>query len=102
MNRFKKATFGVLVAGLAFGFSAFTTTKKTSTVRYYKTDMAFPNPTDPNGYRYFSGDMCTGTGNICSAIWNIGSNPFPSDYDALPTTGVTFQTGSVTSGHFEL
>lgn len=102
MNRFKKAAFGVLVAGIAFGFSAFTTIKKNSVIRYYKTDLAYPSASNPNGYRYFSSDMCVPTGSLCSAMWDIGSNPPPSDYDPLPTTGVTFQTGSAEPGHFEL
>lgn len=102
MNRLKKATFGVLVAGLAFGFSAFTTVKKRSIVRYYKTDLAYPSASNPNGYTYFSGDMCAPVGNICSAEWDIGTWPFPSEYDALPISGITFQTGSVATGHFEL
>lgn len=102
MNNLKKATFGVLVAGIAFGFSAFTTIKKSSIVRYYKTDLAYPNASDPNGYKYFSGDMCSTGSGVCSAEWNIGSNSVPSDYDPLPLIGVTFQTGSVTSGRFEL
>lgn len=102
MNRFKKATFGVLVAGLAFGFSAFTTTKKSSIIRYYKTDLAYPILTDPRGYKYFTTDMCgNGTG-VCSAEWDIGSNPAPSNYDELPTSGVTFQPGTGEPGKFEL
>lgn len=102
MNNLKKATFGVLVAGIAFGFSAFTTIKKSSIVRYYKTDLAYPAASNPNGYRYFSDDMCTPGTKLCSAEWDIGANPTPSDYDPLPIIGVTFQTGTTQAGNFQL
>lgn len=102
MNNLKKATFGVLVAGIAFGFSAFTTIKKSTVLRYYKTDLAYPNATDPRGYRYFSGDMCSFGSGVCSAVWDIGTNTPPSEYDALPTTGITFQSGTTQIGSFDL
>lgn len=102
MNKIKKAAFGILVAGLAFGFSAFTTVKKRSVVVYYKTNMAYPLANDPRGYTYFSGDMCAAGGNTCSAQWDIGTHLPPGNGDTLPPTGVTFQTGSVVSGHFDL
>jgi hypothetical protein len=102
MNRLKKATFGVLIAGLAFGFSAFTTIKKRSVLIYYKTDLTYPNANDPRGYAYYESDMCSSGGNICSAKWDIGSNGYPTnDGVSLPLTGVTFQTGTTYSGHFE-
>ena len=101
MNRFKKATFGVLIAGLAFGFSAFTTIKKSTILIYYKTDMTYPNANDPRGYTYYEGDWCVAGGSLCSAQWDIGSHSYPSDGTSLPLTGVTFQTGTPYSGHFE-
>lgn len=102
MNKIKKAAFGILVAGLAFGFSAFTTIKKRNVLIYYKTNMAYPNANDPRGYEYYSGDMCAAGGSTCSAQWDIGTHQAPADGEALPSTGVTFQTGSVNSGHFDL
>ncbi|WP_316814318.1 hypothetical protein [Pedobacter heparinus] len=102
MNNIKKVAFGMLVAGLAFGFSAFTTVKKRNVMVYYKFDMTYPNANDPRGYRYYSGDMCAPGGNTCSAQWDIGTHQFPGDGDTLPTTGVIFQTGSVYPGHLDL
>lgn len=102
MNRLKKATFGILVAGLAFGFSAFTTTKKGTVLIYYKTNLSYPNANDPRGYTYFEGDMCTAGSNICSAQWDIGTNGYPSDGSNLPMTGVTFQPGTAYTGQFDL
>lgn len=101
MNRLKKATFGVLVAGLAFGFSAFTTIKKRTVLIYYKTDFTYGNANDPRGYTYYEGDMCVTGGSLCSAQWDIGTNGYPSDGSSLPLTGVTFQTGTAYGGHFE-
>lgn len=101
MNRIKKAAFGVLVAGLAFGFSAFTTVKKRSVLVYYKTNLTYSSPSDPRGYTYYEEDRCANGGSICSAQWDIGTNPFPSDGQPLPNTGVTFQSGFSLSGHFE-
>jgi hypothetical protein len=102
MNNIKKAAFGILVAGLAFGFSAFTTVKKRNVMVYYKTDMTYPSPSDPRGYTYFSSDRCEPVGNTCSSQWDIGTHiPPVGDGEPLPTTGVTFQTGSVYTGHFE-
>ena len=101
MNRIKKAVFGVLVAGLAFFFSAFTTVKRQSILTYYKTDMTFINANDPRGYKYYSDDRCESEGNLCSANWNIGTNPTPSEGDALPALGVTFIANTITDGHFE-
>jgi hypothetical protein len=101
MNRLKKATFGVLVAGLAFGFSAFTTIKKSSVVIYYKTNPSYPNANDPRGYIYYEGDMCSAGSNVCSAQWDIGTNMYPGDGQPLPTIGVTFQTGTAYTGQFE-
>jgi hypothetical protein len=102
MKRFKNAGFGVLVAGIAFGLSAFTTLKKRSVFVYYKTDMFYPNANDPRGYKYYSGNRCAAGGNLCCAQWELGTNPSPTaDGEALPTTGVIFQTGSVVTGHFD-
>lgn len=101
MNKNKKIAFGVLIAGLAFGFSAFTTFKRSGIFTYYKVDITNPSPNDPSGYYYFTDDRCESGGEICHAQWNIGSNPAPSIGDPLPTTGVIFQTGSVRAGHFE-
>jgi len=102
MNNIKKAALGVLVAGLAFGFSAFTTIKRGALVTYYKVDMTYPVPTDPRGYSYFSGDRCEPGGTICSAKWEIPSDKVPTiDGTALPTSGQTFVSGSLESGHFE-
>lgn len=102
MDGIKKAALGVLLAGLAFGFSAFTTLKKRSIVVYYKTNMSYPVANDPRGYKYYLGDRCESTGDLCSAQWNLGTNPPPTiDGQALPLIGVTFQTSSVIPGHFE-
>lgn len=102
MNKTKKAAFGVLLAGLTFGFSAFTTLKKRVILVYYKTDMSYPSANDPRGYKYYSGDRCETGGTLCSAQWNLGSNPSPTgDGQSLPLMGVTFQTGSEVTGHFD-
>lgn len=102
MDRIKKAALGVLLACLAFGFSAFTTLKKRAIVVYYKTNMTYPAANDPRGYNYYSGDRCENGGNLCSAQWNLGANPSPTtEGQVLPLTGVTFQTNSVVTGHFE-
>lgn len=101
MNNIKKAVFGVLVAGLAFGFSAFTIIKKRNIWVYYKVDLTYPDASDPRGYRYYSDDRCEAGGDLCSAQWDIGANLLPVDGDALPIAGVTFQTGFEYGGHFE-
>jgi hypothetical protein len=101
MNRIKKAVFGVLVAGLAFGFSAFKTVKRQNILTYYKTDMNYPGISDRRGYNYYSGDRCESDGAICSAQWDIGTNAAPSEGDALPTIGIGFITGTTVTGHFE-
>nr|WP_294877180.1 hypothetical protein [uncultured Pedobacter sp.] len=102
MNNIKKAALGILVAGLAFGFSAFTTIKQSSIVRYYKVSTTYPEPNNPGGYSYYSGDRCEPAGVVCSAKWNIGLNTVPTvDGTPLPTTGVSFVNGSITAGHFE-
>lgn len=102
MNKIKKAAFGVLIAGLAFGFSAFTTIKKRNVYYYYQVANSYGTPSNPNGYAYYSGDRCEPTGNVCSSQWDIGTNTPPTaDGAVLPLTGVTFQSGSVISGHFE-
>lgn len=101
MNKLKKTALGVVVAGLAFGLSAFSTLKTNSVFTYYKKDLTYPAANDPRGYVYYSGDRCASGGDVCSAQWDIGNNPVPNEGFALPTTGVTFQTGSVTDGHFD-
>jgi hypothetical protein len=101
MNNIKKTVLGMLIAALAFGISAFTTVRNGAIVRYYKTDTGFPAANDPRGYEYYSGERCETGGNLCSAEWNIGTNPAPtSDGDTLPT-GASFQEGSAMPGHFE-
>jgi hypothetical protein len=100
MNNIKKTVLGMLIAALAFGISAFTTVRNGTIVRYYKTDINYPAANDPGGYQYYSGDRCETGGNLCSAEWNIGTNPAPSDGDTLPT-GASFQEGSAMPGHFE-
>lgn len=101
MNKIKKVAFGVLVAGLAFGFSAFKAMKTTTVFVYYKTDTDFA-ANDHRGYKYYSGDRCEPIGTICSAQWDIGTNPVPElDGEPLPSTGVTFQSGSVIPGSFD-
>lgn len=100
MKTIKKATFGALLALLTFGFSAFTTISRSNEFTYYKTNTS-SLATDPNGYQYFSEDRCELSGSVCSAIWNIGSNPAPTEGAYLPATGVTLITSSITPGHFE-
>jgi len=102
MNNIKKAGLGLMVAALAFSFSAFTTVKRSTVFRFYKTNMMYPSASDPAGYQYYSGDMCASGGDICSAEWDIGTYSTPADGAGLPTTGVTYQTGSVLNGHFDL
>ncbi|WP_449436957.1 hypothetical protein [Pedobacter steynii] len=100
MNNIKKAALGILVAGLAFGFSAFTTIRRGNVETYYKTSTIYPLPTDPRGYFYYSGDRCEPVGVVCSAQWNIGTNPLPTiDGTPLPSTGIAFL--SAINGHFE-
>lgn len=102
MNKIKKAAFGVLVAGLSFGFSAFTTIKKSSIYYYYQVANPYTSPSSPVGYAYYSGDRCESIGTVCGARWDIGTNTPPTtDGEVLPSTGVTFQANSVISGHFE-
>ncbi|WP_448103902.1 hypothetical protein [Pedobacter panaciterrae] len=102
MNNIKKAALGVLIAGFSFGFSAFTTIKRTNKVLYYKTDITFPLPSDPRGYRYYSGDRCEPMGSLCSAQWDIGLNTHPTlDGTLLPVSGMTYVSGSMVTGHFE-
>jgi len=102
MNRIKKAVFGVLVAGLAFSFSAFKTTNTKAIVTYYKTDMSYPEANDPRGYQYFSSDRCETGGSLCSAIWDLGTHPGPFiDGTPLPTSGVKMRLATAVEGHFE-
>lgn len=101
MNRLKKAAFGVLIAGIAFGFSAFTTVKNSNIKKYYKTDLTYPNASDPRGYIYYAENRCEAGGDLCTALWDIGSNPSPGNGTTLPLIGVTFQVGSAIDGHFD-
>lgn len=101
MNKLRKVTFGILVASLAVGFSAFTNIKKSNVLTYYKVNMSYPNANDYRGYVYYSDDRCEIGGSLCRATWNIGLNPTPIDGDPLPGTGITFMSGSAYSGHFE-
>ncbi|NQX56402.1 hypothetical protein HQN86_22480 [Pedobacter panaciterrae] len=102
MNNIKKAALGVLIAGFAFGFSAFTTFKRANAVLYYKVDIAYPLPDDPRGYYYYSGDRCEANGPVCSALWDIGTNMVPvADGTSLPGSGRTLISTSVSTGHFE-
>lgn len=104
MKNLKKTTFALTLAVLAFGFSAFKTKEKrdSNIFVYYKVDFSYPAANHPAGYVYYADDYCYPAGSLCSAQWDIGANPPPSDGDPLPLTGVTFQTGSVITGHFEL
>jgi hypothetical protein len=103
MNNIKKTVLGMLIAALAFGVSAYTTIKNGAIVKYYKTDAeTYPNANDPRGYQYYSDDRCESGGNLCSARWDLGTNPPPMNEGAtLPLIGVTFQTSSGIGGHFE-
>ncbi len=101
MNKLKKTALGVVVAGLAFGFSAFSTMKNSKVLVYYKVDYSYAAADDPRGYAYYSGDRCEPGGNVCTAQWDIGFHFMPNEGDWLPSTGVYFQTGSVLDGHFE-
>lgn len=101
MSKIKKVAFGVLIAGLAFGFSAFQTIKLSTVFVYYKTDTDYP-ATDHRGYKYYSGDRCETLGDVCSAEWDIGENTAPIlEGTPLPNTGVTLQANSILPGHFE-
>jgi hypothetical protein len=101
MNKLKKTALGAIVAGLAFGLSAFSTFKTSTVFTYYKTNLSYPAANDPIGYVYHSGDRCEPTGELCSAQWDIGSNPVPAEGSPLPATGITFQSGSAIDGHFD-
>jgi hypothetical protein len=101
MNNITKTGMGLLIAVLAFGFSAFTTLKTTGVYTYYKTSLTYPDADDPKDYRYYAGDRCTDGGNLCSANWDIGANAAPSEGDPLPISGAVFQSESATRGHFE-
>lgn len=102
MNNIKKTVLGVLIGLLAFGISAYTKQKTVTFVRYYKTNISvYPSMNDPRGYQYFSGDRCEGGGSLCSAEWDIGSNPLPGEGDPLPLNGVSLKQNSASAGHFE-
>jgi len=101
MNNIKKTGLGLLVAALAFGFSAFTTVRTGTIVTYYKTSTTYPNANDPRGYVYYEEDRCEQGGGLCTAQWDIGSNAIPTiDGATLPSIGITY-LGSVIPGHFE-
>jgi len=100
MNNIKKTGLGLLIAVLAFGFSAFKINKRVNLYRYYKTNpSSYPTPSDPRGYEYYAADHCETVGDICSAVWDIGSASSPIDGSPLPP-GATFQ-GYVLEGHYE-
>ena len=101
MKNLKKTGLAALVAILAFSFSAFTTVKNRIKVRYYKVNMAYSSPNDPNGYEYYDDDHCETVGLLCSAEWILTGAAPTVDGTPLPLTGVTFVTGSVAEGHFE-
>ncbi|MES2828723.1 MAG: hypothetical protein V4687_11220 [Bacteroidota bacterium] len=102
MKIFKKSALAILIATLAFGFSAFTTLKKSKLVTYYKVTSILSGASNPAGYVYFSDDHCNPGGALCSAVWDIGSNPAPiADNTVIPSSGVTYVPYSVTEGHFE-
>lgn len=102
MNKLKKTVFGLVIAGLAFGFSAFKTYNSRNILTYYRLDPVYLDPADPSGYYYFSGDRCEPGGTVCSAKWDIGINLPPAETEALPFTGVIFQPGTVVlNAHFE-
>ena len=102
MKNIKKTAIAMTLGILAFGFSAFKTKEKSSVYVYYKVDMTYPLANNANGYAYYGSDHCETGGNLCTAQWDIGSNPAPvTDGTPLPTTGVTFITNSVVNGHFE-
>ncbi|RZM25025.1 MAG: hypothetical protein EOO88_20760 [Pedobacter sp.] len=96
----KRTGLGLLVAALAFGFSAFTTIKKRGIMVFYKTSMTYPLATDPRGYTYFSADRCEAGGYVCSAQWMIPVYSIVDEGDPLPANS-TFELGSVIEGHFE-
>jgi hypothetical protein len=103
-NNIKKIALSGLVACLVVGFSAFTSAEKQNIVRYYKVDLAtYPDADDPEGYAYYADmDRCDPIGDLCSAEWELGLNPIPTvDGTPLPTSGVTFQIGTVEAGKFE-
>jgi hypothetical protein len=102
MKNFKQIAFGLLVSAMVIGFSAFTSAKKdVNIVTYYKTNPSTP-ASNPASYQFYNEDRCESGGSLCTAQWDIGSNPTPTvDGTALPSSGVTFQSGSQTDGHFE-
>ncbi|WP_276088890.1 hypothetical protein [Pedobacter sp. JY14-1] len=100
MNNIKKTGLGLLVAALAFGFSAFTNKRTTSTYRFYKKNLAaYPNASDYRGYVYYSGDYCESGGSLCSALWSIDDSVNLLEGTPLPSLS-TFQDG-VATGHAE-
>ena len=100
MNNIKKTGIGLVVAVLAFGFSAFTTVKKRSIMVFYKTNMSYPLADDPRGYTYYSADRCEAGGYVCSAQWLVPVYSIIDEGDPLPINS-TFETASVVEGHFE-
>ncbi|MET4141667.1 hypothetical protein [Pedobacter sp. UYP1] len=101
MKNFQKLALGLVVAVMAIGFSAFTSAKNATIVTYYKTNLSTP-ANNPAGYQFYSSDRCQDGGSLCSSRWDIGSNPAPTvDGAALPSSGVTYQSGSTEPGHFQ-
>jgi hypothetical protein len=102
MKNFKQIALGLMVGAMAIGFSAFTNAKRdVKIITYYKTIPTTP-ASDPTSYKFYNGDRCLPSGVLCTAQWDIGSNPTPTvDGTALPASGVTFQVGTETDGHFQ-
>lgn len=97
MNNIKKTGLGLLVAALAFGFSAFTNRKATNKYRYYRTNLSFP-ANDYRGYTYYAGDHCAPSGDFCSAMWDVGST-VPAE-GSTPPSGGSYE-GGIAEGHFD-
>jgi len=98
MNNIKKTGLGLLVAVLAFGFSAFTNKRTPGVYRFYKTNTTFATPSDYRGYQYFTNDHCESGGSLCSALWYTGSSMPPSEGASLSSLD-SFQ-GEIIAGHF--
>lgn len=103
-SNLKKVALSLLVVGLAISTQAFKSVSSRSVIKYYKVDIVnHPDADDPQGYAYYSDmDRCEPLGDLCSAEWDLGLNPTPTiDGTPLPTSGVTFQTGTVEAGRFD-
>ena len=101
MKNIKKMGFALVLGLFAFGFSAFKSKQPKTVYWYYKVDpLSYPNANDPRGYKYYDEDRCEAAGSICSAQWDIGSHPTPTNGVSLPLTGVIFNS-TVITGRFE-